>query len=477
MKFDFIIKNKFLLGCISVVILLLAFFFDKSLCVALLLLLFLSAITFFIFYKVGFRDKRIYLLFLIVLVIRFSATLFMHYTDFQPFSGHAGDYFTYQNSAVTISKNFQQGNFSIKNISLQNPDLYTDNYYPVFLGVIYALTLPKELIGIMLNVWLAAVSICFVYLIVLEIDGSKKSAFLVGIISAIYPSYIFDSGLLLKDALEINFVILGLFFLIKTIKRYAWYNFLLLYLSFICATHFRFYIGYALIMTFIISWFLFSGIIFRRRIIYGIIFIILLGFIPETAYNQGYYGVESFRAYLNPKTINFYRNEAYFPIKSVSADKESGEINLPISTLSVGKNSSFVVRNNAVGYLESFAYVLLGPLPWQIKSVWQLLALAETIPWYFILIFIVYGMIFLVKKGIKAAAPLLIFSFVAMGVIAVFETNLGIIVRTRIPIFISLLCIGGLGFNNDNIIYKYFKKNYEKVLDYWRSRFYRFKHS
>ena len=200
----------------------------------------------------------------------------MHYANFQPFSGHSGDYVDYQRSAVEISQSFKQGNFSIQNIALKHPDLYTGHLYPVIVGTIYALTLPDEIIGLMLNIWLVALSVVFVYLIILEIRGEAKNAFIIGLITAVYPSYVFNSGLLLKDALEICFTILGLLFLIKTVKKFTWCNFLILYLSVFCVTHFRFYVGYALILTFVSVWFLFAGMNFNRRIMYGIIFIIVL---------------------------------------------------------------------------------------------------------------------------------------------------------------------------------------------------------
>ena len=193
-------------------------FFDKSLTVGLLLLVILSTITFFVLYKLDFKDKKIYLLFLIVLAIHLCTTLFMYYTNFQPFSGGEGDYIAYQKSAVDASQCFKQGIFLTKDIVAKYPDFYTGHCYPVILGVLYALTMPKEIIGLMLNVWLVAIAVVFVYLIILEIGGLSKNAFIIGLVTAVYPSYIFNSGLLLKDPIEICFTVLGLLFLIKTIK-------------------------------------------------------------------------------------------------------------------------------------------------------------------------------------------------------------------------------------------------------------------
>jgi len=62
-----------------------------------------------------------------------------------------------------------------------------------------------------------------------------------------------------------------------------------------------------------------------------------------------------------------------------------------------------------VNYLKSFVYVLLGPLPWQMKYPRHFLALFETIPWYFLLFFIIKGIVASVKSY-RIAVPLIIFS-------------------------------------------------------------------
>ena len=453
---NFLIENKLAIVGILLFILVVSFFFDKGLPIGLGLLFILSGITFFVLNKLGFKDKKIYLLFLIVLAIHLATTLFMHYANFQPFAGGQGDYSGYQIWAVEASQCFKQGIFSIKDIVLKYPDFYTGHYYPVVVGALYALTMPAEIIGLMLNVWLVAITIIFVYLIISEIGGATKNAFIIGLITTVYPSYVFNSGLLLKDTLEICFIILGLLFLIKTIKKFTWYNFLVLYLAIFCATHFRFYIGYALIITFIFSWFLFSKMDFKKRIIYGIIFIIILGFIPQIASNQGYYGIDSVRVFLNYEQFTYYRQVAWNPVYNATTPTTTTPTTTTPTALTsvVGFDSSFSVEKGLLGYAESFVYVLLGPFPWQIKYLRQSFALIETIPWYFLLFFVVDGIIILFKKRVKEAAPLLIFSIIVMVVIAVFYKNFGLIVRIRIPVFISLLCLASFGFNKNNIICK-----------------------
>ena len=89
------------------------------------------------------------------------------------------------------------------------------HYYPVVIGIIYTFTLPEMIIGQLFGVWLAAISALFVFLIVREIGGNKKIAFLIGILASIYPSYLFYGSLLLKDTLVTPLVLFGLLLILK----------------------------------------------------------------------------------------------------------------------------------------------------------------------------------------------------------------------------------------------------------------------
>ena len=444
------------------------FLFDRGLFFGICLLSILSSFTVLLLQKVGLTDKKILILFFVALGLHFTATLFMHYADFQPFSGHIGDYLTYQRSAVEISQSFRQGVFSLKDIAIMHPDIYTAHFYPVIIGFLYAITIPEEIIGLMLNVWLAASSVIIIYLIVKEIGGSEMNAFLAGIIVSIYPSYVFYGGLLVKDIVEVFFIILGMLFLLKVIKRVSLCNFLVLYLSLLCATHFRFYIGYALIISFILSWFFLSKIDKGKKMVYGIIFIFSLGFIPQFSAGQGYYGINSMEMYLNSKMVNFYRQVAYDPAQNTVSIPTVSTSTVPVRSVVVlpGFDSSFPIEGGVSGYAKSFIYTLLGPFPWQIKNLRQSLALSETIPWYFILRILIFEMVKYTKgNGIiktvdhyRLAIPLFLFSIIMLMVIAIFINNFGIITRIRMPGFIAILCIAALAFNEENIIYNYLSR-------------------
>ncbi len=445
-------------------------FFDKTLAIGFIFIGFLCLITFLVFSKTRIKGKALVLLILITLLIHIGAVLFVHYANFQPFSGGSGDYTVYQERAQEVAQRVRQGNFSLEGV--------TGHRYPVIIGYIYVLTTPEMLIGQLFSAWLAVISVLLTYLIVLEINGSKKQAFLIGLIVCLYPSYLFYGSLLLKDTLVIPLTLFGLLLTLKLIKNFSWRNFLFFCIILGAVTHFRFYIGYALLFTFIPCWLLVSKLNLKKKFIYGIIIIIVLGFVPQFL-GHGYYGFKSIKGFLNPKTIVHYREIVYAPVSSsiVEAPEISDpETSVPETSVpetsglervfkkivvkifpniekapSVNRSSIEVKTeiekpsNFLINYSKSFIYVLLGPLPWHIQNYRQLFVLLETIPWYFLLFFVIKGA-FITLKQKRIALPLLVFSIISLGVLALFISNFGIITRIRMPSFIALLCLIPLGF-------------------------------
>lgn len=474
-------SKEFLLGTIIGLLIIafgVLFYFDKALTIGLALIIFLTALTFFLLDQVGVRDKGLFFLFFFALFFHLAVTLFFHYTQFQPLGGGGGDFVVYHQTATEIAKRFSQGIYSLKGLNIPH-------YYPVIIGFIYSFTLPKIIIGELFSVWLAALSVLFVFLIVKEVSGSKKWAFLIGLIVTLYPSYLFYGSFLLKDTLIVPLVLAAMLSFIKMMKSFGWRHFLIFYILLTGLIHFRFYVGYAVLFSFLASWFFISSLNWKKRIPYGLIIIFLLGFSPQ-ALGYGYYGTKTLKMYLNPETITVYREVVYAPTpppppvarKSIEeakpvakkSTKPTTETAVPVplsspiapATLAVspppppGLGSSFLVKtglDNPLKFirnsLESFIYSLLGPFPWQIKYKRQLFVLLEMIPWYFLLFLLVSGFVKNIhKRGVgkslqqyRLGLPLLLFSIMSLGAVSLFVANFGIITRIRIPSFIALLCL------------------------------------
>ncbi len=473
-------------GILYFAVLLFSLLFDKNLAIGVLFISFLTIALFSIIWSTGIKIKTLLVLFLLVLCLHIATSVIFNYTKFQPFGGGYSDASTYDAEGMMVSNGLKSGKIHLREIIFNNPSFPIANYFSAFVGIIYFLTAPAAIIGKLVNAWLVALSSIFLFLTVLELKASKKSAFLVGLISGIYPSYILYSSMLLKDTLFACLMTAGLLLSIKLIKNFSWSNFSFLYIILVVATSIRFYIAYALLFSFIICWFLFAELKINKKIIYGIILIILLGFVPDLGLNQGFYGADTFKFYMNKNMITFFREDAYsyaFNAKAIVPVPSSAPTPAPTPEVVAqgnissenfvnpnrpadsGFTSSIEVKteldkplNFLLNYLETFIFAVFGPFPWQIRYARQALALFETIPWYFLCYFIIKGLIRSLKQRNKFIAPLFLFGLMAFGVIGLYVTNFGIITRIRIPAFLAFSCIAALGFSG-NIFGRMLKSN------------------
>ena len=476
--------------------------FDKGLAVGLLLFYFLSAVLLMILSKFGLANKYIFFIFLIVFLSHFSVVLFLYLTQF-PALGGGADFDGYHQGAVEIANRFNLGNFSVQGIPLLH-------YFPVLIGAVYALTLPQMIVGQMFVVWTACVAAVLLNFLASEIGASKKSSFAVAAIASFYPSSLYFGSLLLKDTVIVPLVLICLLITVKILKKFTKTKFLLFFITLTGLMHLRFYIGFAMMFAFVISWFLLSEKTLKERISTGMMMVLILGFIPQIL-GFGYYGADSLAKFLDKDVITTYREIVYAPpnemisvpvameknntTKEIIATRESGtlkennisngnavkevglldakpanfkenpELLLPKNTYS-GSGSSFRVEAGfdspikfAKNYFLSFVYSAFGPFPWQLRYKRHAFFLLETIPLYCFLIIILVASVKKIKiEGIKIffrtqkfAIPILIFSVISLGALSLYINNFGIIARVRMPIFISLLAIFALSLRVENI--------------------------
>lgn len=454
--------------------------FDKTLAVGVIFIVFLTAVTFSILKKIGFKTKTIYTLFLIALFIYLGTVLFVHYAHFQPFSGGAGDYTTYDSLGKEISERVHQGNFSLQGVGYEN-------FYSVIIGYIYALTLPEGLIGRMFNAWIVALLVIFVYLTVLEMGGSEKEGFFAGLMASIYPSLLFFGSLLGKDALSALLSLITLFLILKLLKVFSWPRFFVFYIFLAALINLRIYIGYAVLLTFIICWSLFSSLIFKKKLLYAFIIIILLGFLPQVFAGQGYYGINFMKAFLNRDTITYYRELVSIPNPKISADTGFPVYDEPAASEPVapepaasepvakrGRGSAVMVKTGFENpftffrnYFISFIYASFGPFPWQLRYLRHLFIMPELILWYFAIFFAIKG---IKKPAISHTFTLLVFSLLVLGTLSLFLSNYGIVTRIRIPALISIFCLAPFGINwiSNNKIIKIFSRSTDALMKLYK---------
>lgn len=392
------------------------------------------------------KEHKLLSLFLIVFVLHVVAVLIIYFNNVSSFfSGGTGDYMIYSRSATVVSEQFRHGNFSIKEIQSLYPDIYLNHFYPIILAVVYGIFGPHIIIGELLNAVFCALISVFAYLIVIKLGGSWKWAFAVGIITAVYPSLILNGSLLLKDALQICLTMVALLLAIKLIQNFNIRDFLIFYVLLFPLTNLRFYCGYAVMLAFGICWVFFAkSADIKKRIIYAIVIAMLFGIVPMFSMGHGYFGLDGLKCFLDKDTVTDYRHAI-----SSEGGNNSG------SGSDIGLKISF---NNPIdlvtSYLTGFLYILLGPFVWQLRYARHFLTLFEMIPWYFMLYFIMKGIIKCIREKKYQSYILVVFTIVFLAALAIFDSsNFGLFMRIRIPAFIALLCFLPFGVN-DNLINK-----------------------
>jgi len=392
------------------------------------------------------KEHKLLSLFIIVFVLHVVAVLVIHFNNVSSFfSSGLGDYMIYDRSAVIISEQFKSGNFSIDKIEELYPDIYLNHFYPIVIAAVYTLFGPNILFGELLNAFFCALISVFAYLIVVKLGGSWKWAFVVALIIAVYPSLVLNGSLLLKDALQVCLTMAALLFAVKLIQNFNIRDFLIFYALLFPLTNLRFYCGYAVMLAFGICWVFFAkSVDIKKRVIYAVIIAILFGFVPMFSIGHGYFGLDGLKCFLDKDTVTDYR----YAISSAGGNNSGSGSDLGIK-ISFDNPLDFVI-----GYLTGFIYILFGPFVWQLKYARHFLTLFEMIPWYFMLYFIVNGIIKCIRDKKYESYILLVFAVVFLATLTLFDSsNFGLFMRIRIPAFICLLCFLPFGIN-DNFINK-----------------------
>jgi len=114
---------------------------------------------------------------------------------------------------------------------------------------------------------------------------------------------------------------------------------------------------------------------------------------------------------------------------------------------SLGDNVDISTPTKALTYLPvGLLYFYFSPLPWQIGSPRQVLAITDLVVWYAMMPAIFTGIAWMFRSRFRAGLPLL-FAVIGISVLyALVEGNIGIIFRHRAQIIVPLCVMAGVGY-------------------------------
>lgn len=422
--------------------------------------------------------KPLLILFAGALLVFFAVSAVIHYADLYPFGGGQGDQPYYHNAALLISNDIKEGNFTweraFNQLVANDASKHT---YPLFIGALYAVSIPDQFVGKALNIWVASLSILLLYFLAKELGAKEKWAITASVFGIAYPSYLYFNSLLIRESIVAALVLGGVLMMLKLLKEFSWKGFLLFVLLAVLLTHFRFYIGLVLLIAFGLSWMFGSRLEFKTRMSYAVILLPLLGLIPQM-FNHGYYGAKEVYYYFHPDQIVNYRSQSDAVLlkkKAITGAVPKPEAapgyEIPVETPresallpwvprdKTGEPGSALVREPSLAnpiehpvvfardYAISSASVVLGPSPLSLRFFRQLITLMETVPWLFVFFLSLKGVIGS-KKRLKDTLPLMLVAVGIILLVALFLNTYGTYMRIRIPAFLLLMAISALGMQS-----------------------------
>ena len=349
------------------------------------------------------------------------------------------DQYNYHTFSLQISDLINNGSYFLGAV-------YPHHWYPLFVGFLYSIFGKSIFLATSFNAFLAGLSSLLLFNIIIIFDNkvNRKIVFwVVFLVMNIYASLMLHSSLLLKES-WILFLILCIFYFSLRIfnsEKFNWFYFFSILLLIISLRSLRFFIGFAVIVGFLTTWFFQSRIFIRSRIFYGIsmIFIVSLTTFFMTGNSIG--KNISFSQYIQPSFIHKMRTD-YFSGGSTSIKSEVIKENEIIYD-SQKKDSIYTYC--LTGIFDSFLSVFLGPFPWQLSFKKYILVFSDMLIWYVIFIFSILGIFCSRLKNLLLY--LISVSIIIIG-LAMSVGNFGALLRYRIPVRIifSIFVPTGISF-------------------------------
>lgn len=305
------------------------------------------------------------------------------------------------------------------------PHDYFLNIYPYLLAGLFYITGPDILAGKILNVLLGSLSVYLGVALARDLsykpgheDLSGKAVMWAGIMLTFYPAGIFYSTQLVKDPFIVLMGVSALYLMNRltcndSVLKKAICGVLILAAVW-CLVELRLYTAVLLLFSTA------AYILINKRKVFLLILLAAAGVPYFLGY--GFFGCDYLAPYFNGVITRLIR----LRITTYSGGGSSAGINIDLSSW-----AGFLKT-----YLYSYATLMFGPFPWQVRSPVHLAALPEAVGMWLLSPLWLLG-IFRIFDGLRRGRVeketlLMIFSLALVAVIAMYSNNVGANTRLRI---------------------------------------------
>ncbi len=287
-----------------------------------------------------------------------------------------------------------------------------------------------------------------VYFCANKVFNNKRVGKTAALLIAVYPAFVIWSAQLLKDGLIIFLLVLAMTMVLQLQKEINYFAVAALIFSLFGILSLRFYIFYmvavAVVGSFIVGTSNTPAAVARRVIVLVLMGVGLtyIGALKNTS--------EDINEYADLERIQKSRGNLAESESGFGSDLDVSTTDGAISALPVG-----------------FTYLMLAPFPWQMRNFRQAVTLPEMILWWGSIPFLLSGLWYTVRKRLRNAVAILIFTLMLTIGYSIFQGNVGTAYRQRTQIQVFLFIFIAVGWT----IHREKQENKRQKRDFQRQRF------
>jgi hypothetical protein len=393
---------------------------------SLVLVAAVSAVTIYLIRWADLETDFVVNIFLIGLGARLGLGLFIHVYDLREFFG--GDAFTFdsygkQIASVWLGLESPNASLSQRALSTVSPG-WGINY---FVGGLYYVLGYNILAAQSVIATIGAAIAPMLYHCAHQIFGNSKVSKISAILAALFPAFVVWTSQLLKDGVVIFFLVLVMTMVVVLQKKLNYFAVAAMIVGLAGIISFRFYIFFMLIVAVIGSF-----IIGRSNSLKGLVRGVALIAVAGLALT--YFGV------LDSATQGLERFGTFEQLQRSRADlagrADSG----------FGEDVDVSTTRGAISQIPlGLTYLFLAPFPWQAVSLRQSVTIPETVLWWSMLPLVVIGILYSLRKKLRASIPIILFALMLSLGYSVFQGNVGTAYRQRTQIQVFLFIFIGVG--------------------------------
>jgi hypothetical protein len=242
------------------------------------------------------------------------------------------------------------------------------------------------------------------------------------------PSMILWSAIALKDAVTTFLIVVSLVSCMELKQKLTLQALIGTVIPILAIQPLRFYLVFFMIFAVLGSLLVDRGLqaltgIYKQLFLLGVIVAVfaLTGVAGRTIESTGYLSFER---------VHYYRQG--LALSARSGFSEDVDISTP------GKALAFLPLG--------MANLLFGPFPWQLSSLRALIALPETLAWWFLVPATVRGLVYMARRKLSEISPVLLFSFTLICAYSLVHGNVGSGFRQRSQVFVFLFIFASVGW-------------------------------